>query len=212
VAYGVLRSDSRAAWLAPPGRFDSALDLVIQALEINLKLRWKELYVMEHHLTTSTVSIGRRNEGGTTGSVANRTDTAFDRNTRIRPAWNQPGPVSRSVSVRTHTLILTGELTHRSAHALEVEIERLCEERVTGITLDLRQLTYIDSIGVAVISFRCDLCRRQGYGFALIPGSRLIQRAFEQAGVTNSLPFQDDEVAARRLRASRPRPAFSRRL
>jgi anti-anti-sigma factor len=103
-----------------------------------------------------------------------------------------------------HTLILTGELTHRSARTLEVEIERLCAKGVTDITLDLRQLTHIDSIGVAVISFRCGLCRRQGYGFALIPGSRLIHRAFEQAGVIDLLPFQGDEVAARRLRASMP--------
>ncbi|MGO9762360.1 MAG: STAS domain-containing protein [Solirubrobacteraceae bacterium] len=104
----------------------------------------------------------------------------------------------------THTLILTGELTHRSAHALEVEIERLCEKGVTSITLDLRQLAHIDATGVAVISFRCGLCTRQGYGFALIPGSRFIQLAFERAGVIDLLPFQVDEVAARRLRASTP--------
>ncbi len=177
---------------------------MIQALEINSKLLWKGLYVMERHLTTSTVSIGTRNVGGATEVHATRTNTVFDRNTRTRAVRNKPGSALRSVSVWTHTLILTGELTHRSAHALEVEIERLCEKGVTGITLDLRQLTYIDSIGVAVISFRCGLCRRHGYGFALIPGSRLIQRAFEQAGVIDLLPFQDDEVAARRLRASMP--------
>jgi anti-anti-sigma factor len=108
------------------------------------------------------------------------------------------------VNPRAHTLVLTGELTHHSAHALEVEIERLCEEEVTSITLDLRQLRHIDSIGAAVISFRCGLCQRQGYGFALIPGSRPIQRAFERAGMINLLPFQDDEVAARRLRAATP--------
>jgi anti-anti-sigma factor len=116
----------------------------------------------------------------------------------------EPGAGLRSVSVWTHTLILTGELTHRSAHLLEAEIERLCEQGVTDITLDLRQLTSIDSIGVAVISFRCSLCRRQGYGFTLIPGPRLIHRAFEQAGVIDLLPFQGDEVAARRLRAAIP--------
>lgn len=166
---------------------------------------------MEHHPTTSTVSIGIRDEGATTGSAANRANTAFDRNTRIRPVRNEPSLVLRSVSARTHTLVLTGELTHRSAHALEVEIERLCEEGVTGITLDLRQLTYIDSIGVAVISFRCRLCRRYGYGFALIAGSRFIDRAFEQAGVADLLPRRDDDVVARRLRLDAG-PAFSRRL
>jgi anti-anti-sigma factor len=105
-------------------------------------------------------------------------------------------------AVRAHTLILTGELNRHSAHELETEIERLCGESVTRITLDLRQLTYIDSIGVAVIVFRCKLCQRQGFGFMLIPGTRLIHRAFEQAGVAEMLPFQDDDIAARRLRAA----------
>lgn len=96
----------------------------------------------------------------------------------------------------THTLVLTGELNLRSARALEAEIERLCEEGVTGITLDLRQLTRIDSIGVAVITFRCGHCRRHGYEFSLIPGAPLIQHAFEQAGVADALPFaRETEIA-----------------
>ncbi len=158
---------------------------------------------MEPDLTTSTVSIETRNDGLATVTGANRASTAFGGDA-TQTAGSEPGSVLGSVSVRTHTLILTGELTYRSAHALEVEIERLCEEGVSAITLDLRQLTHIDPIGVAVISFRCGLCRRHGYGFALVPGSRSIHRAFEQAGVIGLLPFQNDEIAARRLRASVP--------
>jgi anti-anti-sigma factor len=152
------------------------------------------------HLTTSPASIGRRNKSETVSNVVEGSSTASDGNTG-RPARNTPGLTLRSVSSRTHTLILTGELTHRSASVLEVEIERLCEEGVAGITLDLRQLTHIDSTGVAVISFRCGLCERQGCGFALIPGTQFIQHAFEQAGVADSLPFREDHVAASRLPA-----------
>jgi anti-anti-sigma factor len=159
---------------------------------------------MERHLTTSTISIRTRNEQGGAGPLAERNGAAFSGGMSTQPAGNQPGPALGSASLRAHTLILTGELTHRSAHALEVEIERLCEEGVTSITLDLRQLTAIDSIGAAVIAFRCGLCQRQGYGFALIPGSRSIQRAFEQAGMISLLPFQNDEVTARRLRIAAP--------
>jgi anti-anti-sigma factor len=153
---------------------------------------------MERHRRASAVGVGRGNEGGAVGSVANRTRTSFNTNTRTQPAPSEPSLVLASVNVWTHTLVLTGELDHRSAHALEAEIERLCQEGVTGITLDLRELTYIDSIGVAVIAFRCGLCQRRGYDFALIPGSRFVHRAFEQAGVTDLLPFQEDEVASRR--------------
>jgi anti-sigma B factor antagonist len=105
----------------------------------------------------------------------------------------EPRLVLASSSVWTHTLVLTGELDHRSAHALEAEIERLCEEGVTGITLDLSELTYIDSIGVAVIVFRCGHCRRRGFDFTLIPGQQPVQGAFEQAGVIDSLPFQQSD-------------------
>ena len=158
---------------------------------------------MERHLTMSTASIDTQTSGGGSGTRAGRTDSTFARHTRPQPLRNAPGSVSRSEGAWAHTLILTGALTHLSARTLEVEIERLCEQGVTDITLDLRQLTHIDSIGVAVIAFRCGLCRRQGYGFTLIPGARLVHRAFEQAGVLDLLPFQGDEVAARRLRASR---------
>jgi len=126
-------------------------------------------------------------------------NTAFDRNRRAWPTRNQPHPLSESVSIWMHTLTLTGELTQSSAHTLEVEIERLFEEGVTSITLDLRQLTHIDPIGVTVIAFRCRLCKRQGRGFLLIPGPRCVQRAFEEAGVIDRLPFQEDVLAARRL-------------
>jgi anti-anti-sigma factor len=100
-----------------------------------------------------------------------------------------------SANVWTHTLILTGELNRRSAHTLEAEIEHLCEEGVTGITVDLRGLTHIDWTGVAVIAFRCNLCKKRGHDFGLIPGSPVIQRAFEQAGLLDALPFQNDDVA-----------------
>lgn len=160
---------------------------------------------MDRHLTTSTISIRTRNEKGKAAPLAaDLASAAFGGSVQAQPAGNETSAVLRSVSPRAHTVILTGELTHRSAHALEVEIERLCEEDVASITLDLRQLRYIDSIGAAVIAFRAGLCKRQGHGFSLIPGSRAVQRAFEQAGMIGLLPFQDDEVMARRLRAVVP--------
>jgi anti-anti-sigma factor len=141
-------------------------------------------------------------------------------NRRItRPASAEAGFMPASVPAREHTLVLTGELDGRSAHALEAAIERLCEERVTSITLDLRELTYIDPVGVAVIAFRCRLCQRRGYEFALIAGGRMIHRAFEQAGMDGLLPFrQPDDGAQATLEeaidTARPplEPAVSLRL
>jgi hypothetical protein len=46
-----------------------------------------------------------------------------------------------SAPVWRHELTLTGTLDHRSAAELEEEIECLCQEGVTILTLDLRQLS-----------------------------------------------------------------------
>jgi anti-sigma B factor antagonist len=150
---------------------------------------------MKRHRTASAVSIGTQSASAATEGAASRALTAFTDKTPAQPAPSEPSPVLASVSARTHTLVLTGELDHHSAPALEAEIERLCKEGVTGITLDLRELTYIDSIGVAVIAFRYRLCKRRGYELAVIPGSRFMHRAFEQAGVEDLLPFQREDVA-----------------
>jgi anti-anti-sigma factor len=175
---------------------------VVQAhLEINSRLLWKELDVMNAHQTAMVASVERLTQDDAVTTVANRTQTAFETNTRSQPAVSEPSLAPPPAVARPHTLILTGALDRRSAHALEAEIERLCEEGVTGITLDLRELTYIDAIGVAVIAFRCRLCLRRGYEFSLIPGSRSINRVFEKAGVRDVLPFERDEAPA-------PRPAL----
>jgi len=151
---------------------------------------------MKPHQMVMDASVARRIESGPVATVANESETSFSSSTRNRRAAGEPTLVAARVSAGPHTLILTGALDRGSAGTLEREIERLCEEGVSGITLDLRELTYIDSIGVAVVVFRCGLCRRRGYEFALIPGPRFVHRAFEQAGVSDLLPFQAQEVAA----------------
>jgi anti-anti-sigma factor len=156
---------------------------------------------MNAHQIAMAASVDTEIDAGAVATVVDRTQTVFESNTRSQPASNEPSFAPARAGAKPHTLIPTGALDRRSAHALEAEIERLCEEGVTGIRLDLRQLTYIDSIGVAVIAFRCRLCLRRGYEFSLIRGSRSINRVFEKAGVSDVLPFQREEVAA-------PRPAL----
>jgi anti-anti-sigma factor len=163
---------------------------------------------MKRHQMAPAASLSTGNEGSALESVATQTRTAFSNRPHTQPASSEPPVALASVRAWTHTLVLTGALDRASAHALEAEIERLCEEGVTGITLDLRELTYIDPIGVAVIAFRCGLCRRRGFDFSLIPGSRLIHRAFEQAGVTDLLPFREDDLTA----PQRPALVLSHRL
>jgi anti-anti-sigma factor len=155
--------------------------------------------------------------GDALSNVADQTQTAFDKRRDLPAPLREVEFNPASVARRMHTLILTGSLDRGSVRQLETEIERLCEDGVTGITLDLRELTHIDAIGVAVVAFRCGLCLRRGYDFALIRGPRTVQRAFERAGLSELLPFADErapleqqaqlteELAASDLDAAAPR-------
>ena len=131
-------------------------------------------------------------QNGALTEVAERPRTENDRNAGTHVATGAPRLAS--VAARMHTLVLTGDLNHRSAHALEAEIDRACEAGITGITLDLSRLAFIDSIGVAVITFRCGLLSRRGYEVAVIPGSGSIRRAFEQAGAAEVLSLAPERL------------------
>jgi anti-anti-sigma factor len=152
---------------------------------------------MERQTTTSAVTLRTRSDHG---KARNQPRPALVQSRRPKSsAAENKRPTLESVRPRMHTMVLSGELHHRSAHTLEAEIERVCEDGVTGITLDLRELSYIDAIGIAVIAFRCGWCKRRGYDFAVHPGTQVIQDALEQAGVTDVLPIEQSEFVARRL-------------
>lgn len=151
---------------------------------------------MKRQEMATTARFGRYEDGRT--AVAGARQAPAPGKPRFAQRGDDDSRAPARVVTREHTLVLTGELDSSSANALEAEIERLCEERVTAITLDLRELAYIDPVGVAVIAFRCRLCLRRGFDFALIPGSRMIHRAFEQAGVAGLLPFHEGAVAPSR--------------
>ena len=150
--------------------------------------------MMKRDGTASPVTTGAHD--GEQGGVAMSRNSAWNKKKAVRTGSGEPRLALAPVSPWTHTLVLSGELNHRSAHVLEAEIDRVCEEGVTAIIVDLRGLTDIDSTGVAVIAFRSGLCRRRGYEFTLIPGSAAIHSAFEEAGMVDLLPFQEDELTA----------------
>ncbi len=179
---------------------------------------------MERHHMKMAVSVFAGSADDAQSAVAGQTQTAFNDNEEVPMALREAGFAPPNAERRMHTLVLTGSLDRASVHQLEEEIERLCEEGVTGITLDLRELLGIDAIGVAVVAFRCRLCLRRGYDFALIRGPRIVQRAFEHAELSELLPFIDalaplvqqtplaDELAPDGLVAPRPALVLTQRL
>jgi anti-anti-sigma factor len=93
-----------------------------------------------------------------------------------------------------HMMVLAGELDMATAEELaDVMLARV--ESATRLTLDLSQVTFMDSSGLRLILFAQELCRLKRAEFALIPGPRHVQRAFEIAGLLDRLPFQTDPRA-----------------
>lgn len=154
---------------------------------------------MKRHLTSSTTSQHPRNHDDTAEAVADRTRAGDDEISLSEAAYARPRLTLASAPFWRHKLILTGRLDHRSAPELEEEIECLCQEGVTILTLDLRQLDAIDSTGVTAIAFRGTACKRRGHDFAVIPGSGVIGSALAEAGAANLLAPDPNESVVRRF-------------
>jgi len=156
---------------------------------------------MKRRRTVAKIRLVARTERGGAVKATDRTQTVTE------PRARKPELTLARAGHHTHTLIPTGRLDRRSAPILEAELERLYETGVTRVVLDLRELSYVDSTGVAVLAFRSELCKRHGHELGLIPGSRLMRRAFEEAGVTELLTPPEDAAAASRLAAAPPADA-----
>jgi anti-sigma B factor antagonist len=90
----------------------------------------------------------------------------------------------------TRVLAPVGELDMASAGLLSAAVERACADGAPSVTLDLRELSFIDSTGLAAIVLANRLCDTNGSEFELIPGSSSTQRLFEMTGLLDVLPFR----------------------
>ncbi len=91
--------------------------------------------------------------------------------------------------MKGHTLVLAGELDRVSAPVLETEIERLCGIGVVALTLDLRELSEIDSVGVAVIVHRSGWCARRGCEMTLLADPGPMRHAFALRDASGRVTF-----------------------
>lgn len=94
------------------------------------------------------------------------------------------------VSGGDHRLEVSGELDLASAGRLQAAIEGLRSGETTGVTIDLSEVSFMDSTGLRALLMGHRLCEERGYDFRLIPGPPVVQRLFELAGLLNTLPFQ----------------------
>lgn len=159
---------------------------------------------MKRHLTLSIASRHALDRGDTAEGVTGRTrggrTPAGDRQTSLSEAARaRPQLTLASELVWRHKLILTGKLDHCTAPELDEEIECLCEEGVTTLTLDLRHLDQIDPSGATTIARRGAVCKMRGRDFSVVPGSRAIRRVLAEAGATELLAPDPNASIVRRF-------------
>jgi len=176
---------------------------------------------MQHHHLTSTAHARNIDR-----SAALDRSAAIDRSAAplMRPADIGERDTSRSQAGHTrahltlasppawrHKLILTGTLDRRTAADFEDEIECLCEEGVTTLALDLRQLGAIDATGARSISLRGAACKSRGRDFTVLSDSPAIHNALAEAGAEHLLADDPHDTGVLLLHlASNPREPAGR--
>lgn len=155
---------------------------------------------MKPHLTSSaTAAITNHSGSQDAAEVLAHPVSVDDRAGRVPLVHARPHLALASAPVWKHKLILTGTLDHRTVVELEDEIECLCEEGVTILTLDLRQLDAIDSVGARTIAFQGAACTMRGRDFAVVPGSPVVHHALVEAGAESLLAGDPHETGVLRL-------------
>lgn len=94
-----------------------------------------------------------------------------------------------------HTVLLSGEADLLGAPTIESALTDAANDAVR-ITLDLRNLTFIDSSGLRALMRGHEQCVARGVELQVIRGPENIQRLFELSGMNEILPFRAPELVS----------------
>jgi anti-sigma B factor antagonist len=92
------------------------------------------------------------------------------------------------------TLTLVGELDLATTPRLTKYLTTVAETHRGLIVIDLRQLTFLDSTGVAALAAADRHARRGGWKLAIVKGPPQVQRVLEFCGLTEVLPLADQPL------------------
>lgn len=90
-----------------------------------------------------------------------------------------------------HVIRLAGELEMTNADIVEQELRRVELTWAHTIAIDLRQLTFIDSAGMRLLSQAAHRSCRGTNRLVLTRGTEAVQRIFEICDLATRLPFVD---------------------
>jgi anti-sigma B factor antagonist len=89
-------------------------------------------------------------------------------------------------------IALEGELDYSSALILDDELRRAEAKTVNVLVLDLSELRFMDSTGLAIIASACRRMRRGGRRLIVACPTRAVRRIFQLTGMLERLEVVDD--------------------
>jgi anti-sigma B factor antagonist len=95
-------------------------------------------------------------------------------------------------------LRLIGELDLVAVEPLQVELDRLCSKGLTSLTVDLRELDFVDSTGLHLLMRLRTQCERRQTELGLVPGPPAVQRLFRVTGTDEHFTFVETQPAPAR--------------
>jgi anti-sigma B factor antagonist len=114
--------------------------------------------------------------------------------TDLDPRVGQPDRMLRIEQIRDErrlTLRLRGELDLSSAPELKRLIDEFDEDDADCLLIDLRDLGFMDSTGLALMVGAGQAAQRNGHQLRLRSGSPQVQRLFELTGVLDRFTFEE---------------------
>ena len=89
-----------------------------------------------------------------------------------------------------------GELDLDTATVLEEQLAAARADGVETVVLDLRGLTFMDSTGLRLVIRWDTAAREDGFEFAIVPGSEVVQRVFRLTGMDEHLQVAEPPSTA----------------
>ena len=89
-------------------------------------------------------------------------------------------------------IALQGELDLAHAYTFDEELRRVEESRPSCVVIDLRELSFLDSCGLARLLAARRRARRLGHRLVLVRGPKAIQRLFALSAVDEAFELVND--------------------
>jgi anti-anti-sigma factor len=102
--------------------------------------------------------------------------------------------VSQEGKVRT--IALNGECDLQIFPDIDELLRSSCSDGFSGVRIDLRGLTFIDSTGLRALMRAKQRAEAHGTKLTIVPGPARVMRVFELVGLLERLPFERQSAAS----------------